>query len=366
MTFRQRYFMQPLSGARPGLLFALLWRYGGCDAAFLPRLAVTLAASLPAGPLGLLQRRKIRRGLDEAPPMESPVFVLGHWRSGTTHLHNLLMCDPRHAAVSTMQALAPDLFYIAPRLVRAYMRLAMPSKRPQDNMDLTPDSPAEEEIALAKQSPLTIYHQWSFPRDMTAMRRCAFPEEMTAAEHADWAAAYRGVLDAAHVAGDGRRLVLKNPANTAKLRSLRELFPEARFIHIVRDPFEVFLSMRHMHAKLLAVSALQHYNEAALDGHIFEVYRRMMRAYLDAAKDVPAGQLCEVRFEDLARRPEQELERVYTELGMDYEPARDPVAAYAAGQRDYRRNRYERDPELLRRVMREWEFACEAWGYPGS
>ena len=33
-----------------------------------------------------------------------------------------------------------------------------------------------------------------------------------------------------------KRIVLKSPAHTARVRVLLELFPKARFVHIIRDP----------------------------------------------------------------------------------------------------------------------------------
>src|SRR5678816_885369 len=39
-----------------------------------------------------------------------PLFVLGHWRSGTTHLHNLLAVDDRFAFPNNYQALFPHAF----------------------------------------------------------------------------------------------------------------------------------------------------------------------------------------------------------------------------------------------------------------
>ena len=39
--------------------------------------------------------------------VQAPLFVLGHYRSGTTHLHNLLALDPQFAAPTFFQVLNP-------------------------------------------------------------------------------------------------------------------------------------------------------------------------------------------------------------------------------------------------------------------
>jgi len=42
--------------------------------------------------------------------VEPPVFILGVWRSGTTHLHNLLTRDTRFGYANLYQALNPHTF----------------------------------------------------------------------------------------------------------------------------------------------------------------------------------------------------------------------------------------------------------------
>ena len=41
---------------------------------------------------------------------EDPIFVIGHWRSGTTLLHELLILDPRHTYPDTFACFAPNHF----------------------------------------------------------------------------------------------------------------------------------------------------------------------------------------------------------------------------------------------------------------
>jgi hypothetical protein len=39
---------------------------------------------------------------------KSPLFIIGHWRSGTTLLHNLLATDPGFGYTTTYQAIFPN------------------------------------------------------------------------------------------------------------------------------------------------------------------------------------------------------------------------------------------------------------------
>ena len=49
---------------------------------------------------------------------DPPLFVIGHWRSGTTLLHELLVLDPRHTYPNTYQCFEPHAFFVD-RVVRA-------------------------------------------------------------------------------------------------------------------------------------------------------------------------------------------------------------------------------------------------------
>jgi len=53
---------------------------------------------------------------------------------------------------------------------------------------------------------------------------------------------------------DTRRLVLKSPPHSCRIGVLLEMFPKARFIHIVRDPYLVFLLDR-AHVEIALPSA---------------------------------------------------------------------------------------------------------------
>ncbi|TFG37549.1 MAG: sulfotransferase, partial [Candidatus Aminicenantes bacterium] len=47
-----------------------------------------------------------------------------------------------------------------------------------------------------------------------------------------WQAIYLRFLKKLTFSSGGKRLLLKNPANTARIRVLLELFPDAKFIHV--------------------------------------------------------------------------------------------------------------------------------------
>src|SRR5262245_4144900 len=72
--------------------------------------ALASAASVFNSALGLAQRAVYGRRISATPIVHAPVFILGHWRAGTTLLHELLGSDPRHACPTTYECFAPHHF----------------------------------------------------------------------------------------------------------------------------------------------------------------------------------------------------------------------------------------------------------------
>ena len=95
--------------------------------------------------------------------IEPPIFILGHWRSGTTLLHELLVQDPRHTFPNTYQCFDPCHFLLTERLVRRYCNWLLPARRIMDNMPVGWERPQEDEFALALLGQPSPYLTIAFP-----------------------------------------------------------------------------------------------------------------------------------------------------------------------------------------------------------
>src|SRR5256714_5885145 len=121
--------------------FAVNWRY-------LYIVAVVTVVSIFHTLLRWLQRAWYGSRLEQTPVREAPLFIVGHWRTGTTLLHELLILDERHTCPNTYQCLVPNHFVLSERLGKRWLRFLMPSRRPMDNMAAGWDRPQEDEFAL--------------------------------------------------------------------------------------------------------------------------------------------------------------------------------------------------------------------------
>ena len=335
---------------------------------YIPRLILLVAMSVLSSPLRLLERVRYRGRISAVRFPAAPIFVIGHWRSGTTHLHNLLSQDPALGCVSMYQALAPNCSLVAERWLKPLLAAIVPRKRPMDNMVWPVDAPQEEEIPLAKLTPYSFYMRSLFPLESADLfRRYVLLDGSPRAVEQEIAAKYRRILQVATLHAGGRRLVLKNPVNTARIRLLLELFPDAKFVHAVRCPYEVFASTVHLHAQILPLTTLQRVPRNPSRPIILSIYEDMMRRFLEDRDRIPPGNLVEVRFEDLERDPLGELRRVYETLGLPgFEEAEPAIGAYVDSQRAYRKNRLELSDQDRRAVRERWAFAFKAFSYPSD
>lgn len=341
-------------------------RENSVDRPYVPRaLSVSLVSFLTI-PLRAYERIRYKRAVEATRIREAPVFILGHMRSGTTHLHYLMCQDPSLGYVSTFQALAPGLFFIGDRLLKPMFGKKMPSVRPMDNMAFSIDLPQEEEVAIANLTPYSFYHQSSFPRMAESyVERYALFEGVPEASVEEWKNVYLEILRKATLKMCNRRLVLKNPVNTGRIKRLLEMFPDAKFVHIYRNPYDVFLSTLHLFKKVLPAVQLQAVSETELEANVLLIYERIMRGFLAQRVLVPPGNLVEIRFEDLEKRPLDELRRLYEALSLPgFEAAEPAFRAYIASQESYQKNRFTLTGDVVETVNRHWRFALESWDYP--
>ena len=63
------------------------------DAAYKGKYRLTKAVCRLLSPLAALQDKRYEKLLANQPLEHDPVFILGHWRSGTTFVHNVFSCD---------------------------------------------------------------------------------------------------------------------------------------------------------------------------------------------------------------------------------------------------------------------------------
>ncbi|MFY0651200.1 MAG: sulfotransferase [Cyclobacteriaceae bacterium] len=344
--------------AKPSVWFALLGR-NSIDLRYWHKAFLIYLITLLTYPLQLIQKllykKKVKAiDLNEKPP----VFILGHWRSGTTHLHYILHQDPQFGTLSNYQAFLFNVALLSRTSLKWILGPLMPPTRPQDNTAFDLNKPAEEEQPFCTMSTRTGFHSWHFPKNQSYFRKYNLFEGISPKEKRAWQRAYTFCLQNISFFNNGKQLVLKNPHNTGRVNELLELFPDSKFVFIHRDPVEVFISTRHLYLSMVSSQFLNETSPEAIEELIFDYYKSVIGKYLRDRDNIPKGNLIELSYHKLKSNPFEEVERIYKELDLPhYLAARRSIKKYLNSTKRFKTNRYENlDPELKARILKEFHF----------
>jgi hypothetical protein len=366
-AFFRKFGANNFGGVTLGTWFRLLRdnRFS-IDPIYWPRAASITLCAIPNSLAAVAENWRFGRAIrnTEVPP---PLFVLGTWRSGTTHLHNLLAMDDRLAYPNQFQVLCPHTFLSFERLGTQLLSLFMPKRRPQDAVKMGAREPQEEDFAMCALSGQANLLAWAFPRNAAFYDRYMTMTDLSDAELARWKDNYRYFVEKVTYRY-WRPLVLKSPANTGRVKTLLELFPDAKFVHIHRNPYDIFCSGVHTLRTAGPWWRLQRFDyddEEAANSLIIRMNRTLYDAYFEQSPLIPQGRLHHIAFADLERDPVGELRKAYDALGLpDFTHTEPRLRAYLNLLGDYKRNAFGDLPaELCQRLQQEWGRYFEEFGY---
>jgi len=310
-----------------------------------------------------LAEARFRRQLRERGAPPDPLFILGHWRSGTTLMHEMLMLDERFFCPSTYQCFAPGHFLLTESLVTSALAWIMPSKRPMDDVSAGWHRPQEDEFALVNMGAPSPYRRMAFPMTSPATPEALDVTRLPPAALDRWKRSLERFLRTLAVR-DPRRAVLKSPPHTARMGVLAEMFPGAKFLHVVRDPFVVFPSTLRLWRSLHHVQSLQVDSGAALEAYVFAAFDEMYAAFDRDRQRLGPDRLHEIRYEDLVADPVGRMEEAYTRLALgDFGRVRERFEEMARSMKRYKTNTYDLDPRLTAEIARRWKPFIDRYGY---
>ena len=360
-VFLASWFFTSLYGMTLGEYVRLLRKHHFAVApAYWPRAAFMAGAGVVNSVVGGHEKRVYGPGLADV-QIGPPLFILGHWRSGTTHLHNLLATDPQFAYPNVYQVLNPHTFLTTERYSKVLF--ASPRTRIMDDVPLNAEVPFEDEFATCGtlHSPFLT---WVFPRDAEQYHRYLTFREVPESEVAEWMTALT-LFYSKLTWKYGRPLLLKSPPHTARIKLLLDTFPDARFVHIHRNPYVIFQSTQRQNQVSLRTMGLQHFDVGRIADVVIERFKIMYDAFFEERSLIPEGRFHEVCFEDLEKDPVGQVERIYDNLGLSgFDAVQSPLRRYVDSITSYRKNTYpELSSSLRRDVGRAWRRNFEEWGY---
>jgi omega-hydroxy-beta-dihydromenaquinone-9 sulfotransferase len=311
----------------------------------------------------LLQRLIYGRRIAATEIKEPPIFIIGHWRSGTTYLHELMACDQRFAYPTYYECFEPNHFLVTGWFAPTLLWWMLPRKRPMDNMETGWHRPQEDEFSLLAMGAPTPYCRMAFPNEPAPYNEFLDMDGCAPDDLARWRRDLRRFVQMLTLKKQ-KRLMMKSPPHTGRIEELARLFPGAKFIHIVRDPAVIFPSTRRLWVSLDWPQGLQHPHDKNLDEYVFSAFERMYRGFNRQRAAIPDNQMCELKYEDLVREPIEQLRRIYGQLELgDFDAVRPEMEKHVGGQKDYKTNKHELEPELRSQINRRWGDYCQRYGY---
>jgi omega-hydroxy-beta-dihydromenaquinone-9 sulfotransferase len=361
MTIR---FPAYLAFTDPLTLLRILRNNGGFDARCTMRVIVLFLLSVVMLPFNALEWLLCRRRIAQTQLSDSPVIILGHDRSGTTHLLNLLSLDPQFAYTRPSQMVLPGCCILFDKMMDTLLGI-LDYRRPFDNMEVGPGSPQDDEVPLVKLTPHAEYHKYSFPRHYRFwLDTYIFNFSSASPQYAKWQKVYLGTLKKAAVLMGKNRSLLKSPATMANLNVVLELFPNAKFIHIKRNPYKVLPSQINLHQTMVNKYALQAISAEEITEFALYQYEGYMKGYLKYRHLIPQGNLIEIRYEDFVQDRLLWLQTIYEQLRLDdFEHRRPALEAYLSTIENYEAHQFTIDAGLKRQMDTRLAFAFTALGY---
>ena len=293
-----------------------------------------------------------------------PIFIIGHWRTGTTFLHNILSKDPQMGYVTTYQTVFPNNL-LSKFLFRNIMRALIPEKRPGDNVRLNVAYPQEEEFALTNINPWNYYQFMYFPEDYEEYYKKYIRFENASDKFLHkWKKDYQCMVQKAMINSGGDIPLLKNPCNTGRIKIMLDMYPTAKFIFIIRNPVLVFLSSKKFFKELLPTLWFHTMEESELEEMIFSTYVKLIHDYQEIKALIPDENLIEIKFDDYEKEPLTFIENLYQQFNLlGFNEAKTAFTEYINSLSGYRKNKYVISRELLDRIKDRWGFSMDMWDY---
>ena len=312
-----------------------------------------------------LQDSRYEKLLADKPLENDPVFILGHWRSGTTFVHNVFSCDKHFGYNTTYQTVFPHLMMWGQPFFKKNMSWLMPDKRPTDNMELAVDLPQEEEFALSNMLSCSYYNFWFLPKYMEEYGdKYLLFDQITDKELKVFEEVFTKLIKISLWNTGGTQFLSKNPPHTGRVKELVKMFPNAKFIYLMRNPYTVFESTRSFFTNTIQPLKLEDISDEQIEKNILSIYAKLYHKYESDKHLIPEGNLIEVKFEDFEADASEMTRNIYEKLSIPgYPESREAIEKYLGKKKGYKKNKYTYDDRTIRLVEENWDFAVRDWGY---
>ena len=324
---------------------------------------------IPTLPLAFLQFLIYRQRIRKTCISIDPVFILGHYRSGTSYLQKLLTSDERFGCLTNYDTLFPNTnLLFGKRMQPVFQRLIniFKIKNPffHNSILLLSDVAEEDDYLMNKGSAYSAYWGLIFPKRWREWLNHS-SQFLDRQYYYGWERDYLNTLKYATFKNKGKSLVLKSPPNTARINVLLQLFPKAKFIYLYRNPYHLYFSIRSMWKKtILRYYSVQKISDNELDEIIFEHFIYLTEQYEKEKIHIPDGNLIEISYEELKADSFNTLRKIYSKINLpDFGLTANDLLLKIESEGDYQNFQYQFGDHSFKKIEERWGKYIHQWNY---
>ena len=300
---------------------------------------------------------------------QHPLFILGYYRSGTSYLHQCLVQDDRFGYHTNFQMVLPEVMLSTEKALLPVFEAACRLFKITDSVHRVPLSfrfPGEEDATMTTfLNPKGAQWGYFLPQMMKdQFSKYVLFENISSTEMEAWKQSFVFLLKKISLANDQKQLVLKSPPNTARLKLLLSLFPNAKFIFIHRNPYDVYASNKRFWEVVQKQYALKSTRSVDVPSLILDTYSRIMQRYLQEKAAVPSNQITELAYDDFVQSPVESLRTAYAQLNQDdFGYCENKLRMFTGKQKHFIQLNHALPAEERKLVSEKLEPVIRHWNY---
>jgi omega-hydroxy-beta-dihydromenaquinone-9 sulfotransferase len=327
------------------------------------RLAFLLQSACWSSFFSWIEKVRFANKLKNASFPDNPIFIIGHWRTGSTFLHQLMSLDTELCAPTLFQVAVPDSFLVSYRYYRPIFKHVVSEHRPMDQVKIGMNEPQEDEYAFYRTTNYSPLENLVFPKTSGYFLNHGSPF-LPQGEHLNqWKSDVKHFFTKLFFM-TGKRIVSKNPFNSFRIKTLHEMFPNAKFINIVRHPNSVVPSTMHMWKILGEQNSM---NTTGADPEFIEVVaflKNLVETVEMEREHLPPRSMVNIRFENLEASPVEELKSAYQSLGLQFtEKLEARINTFMQQNASFRKNSFVLTSEEKEIIARELKTHMQSYQY---
>ena len=289
----------------------------GMDPRSCVRMLFLLQSSIWSSLFAAIENLRFKKQLSVIACRPDPVFIVGHWRTGSTFLLKLMSLDEQFTCPTLFQVAEPDSLLVSYPYYKPIMKILVKKTRPMDNVKAGMDEPQEDEYAIFRLTGNSPLERLVFPDEDGYFLRKWSETEVSTGEEKVLKETLRRYYTKLTFRKNGK-ILSKNPFHSFRIKILLEAFPNAKFIQIHRNPICVIPSTLNMWNILQRENTLNGRINKHTVGEISRMVRYTTERISADAEIVPEGSFAEIRFEDLEYETVNCLRALYTKLGLEF------------------------------------------------